>query len=561
MAFNQQRYRQLQYEGTRILEAREVNWTQEIAQGVDIAGFSGGGGGLPVSNQLTATYRQGALFNVTVATAGLTVTLSATNPSLPMLVFVRDRWETIPTTNDTFADYLSATVGANAVFHLQGSETTIYLSWQLFQQTGGSLGTDPTLSDSSGQPTANAAELQLALSTASAVGTVLPGAYYGLTSGGSIIAVNTSLILCLTFTNNGTTLTYVPQDNIIAQALVNPGTSGFVSVDTTHGGSGSSVVATNDARIGAALTSVADGLVHDSTVRTPVAFGGTNADGTTVYKLPINGGSDIGGISAAKVIMISFTQTLEAGWNYLRAAFSALLAAYNAHQNAQLGLANTHPVPTPSQVGAAPSSHVGLPLGTNGSAQAALSHPGVINSITGGFEVDQSSTGAALDPGFAIKTSGTNIASLNHDGDIYSALANALLAANGGGRSGNGVGAMGLMSHVATALTQHVNQLSHANPHGLTASDIGALTSSNFTQSFGQTGWVILPNGLVIQWGLATGISNGSTVPFPISFPHAGFIVLAQGVGGSVNINTGPSATNFKINTSVSTAYWLALGN
>ena len=114
MAVNQQRYRQLQFEGTEILEARELNWTQEIAQGVSLA--AGGGGGLPVSNQLPAVYRQGALFNVTVVTAGLTVTLSATDALLPMMVFVRDRWETIPTTNDTFADHLSVTVGANAVF-------------------------------------------------------------------------------------------------------------------------------------------------------------------------------------------------------------------------------------------------------------------------------------------------------------------------------------------------------------------------------------------------------------------------------------------------------------
>ena len=237
----------------------------------------------------------------------------------------------------------------------------------MFQQTGGITGTDPYIYRiRADNATANAGELQLALSTFSDVGSVVPGAYYGLASGGSIIAVNTSLIPSLTFTNNGTTLTYVAQDNILAQALARPGTSGFVSVDTSHGGSGSLVVPTDDDRIGAALTSVADGLVHDSTVRTPVAFGGTNADGTPVYKLPTDGGSDIGGVSAAKVIMISFTQTLEAGWNYLRAAFSSLLAAFNAHYTAQLGLANTHPVPTPSQVGAAPASHVGQPLGTMG---------------------------------------------------------------------------------------------------------------------------------------------------------------------------------------------------
>lgn len=594
MGVNQQRYRQLQYDPERILQSRELNWVQEMAQGVALGAT--GGGGSPVSGQLQSLYRQGAMMNVTVTVSGLTVTLSATNPSYPMLVFVRDRWETFPTVNDKVADHLSVTVGANAVIHLQSTETVIYLSWQLYTQTGGPLGTDPSLSDAlTGAATANAGELQLALNTASAVGTVGPaGYYYGNVDnpGGTPLAVNTSLISALTFTNNGTTLTYIPQDNIISTALGSATTSGFVSIDPAYGGSGSKVVATNDNRLGAAIISVANGLVCDATVRTPLPAGGTNSNSTPVYKLPVDGGTDIGGISAAKIILLATTQTLEAGWNWLYAAYNSLSAAFAAHYTAQLGLSNTHPIPTPAQVGAAPSSHVGQPLGTSGSAQAAISHPGVINTTTGGFQVNQSATGAALDPAYGVFTSGTDIASLNHDGDIYSALA-AALTVSGVSAPATTTGNLGLISTMAKVLSQHVNQNASSgnfNPHNLTATQLGL----TFPTSLTTNGYIIIPGtgGLIIQWGTTSyfpasypGDNSQISADFAIPFPHAVFTMVASPNNFSVQVGGEPepnwpmitvvnnlSLTGYTITANTTNqgglfilantlkAYWIAIG-
>jgi len=78
--------------------------------------------------------------------------------------------------------------------------------------------------------------------------------------------------------------------------------------------------------------------------------------------------------------------------------------------------------------------------------------------------------------------------------------------------------------------------------------------------SFAVNGYTKLPSGLIVQWGQANGIFDGATVVFPLVFPHAAFVVLAQGIGGSVNIAGGLSPTSFRINTSVGSAYWIAIG-
>jgi len=51
-----------------------------------------------------------------------------------------------------------------------------------------------------------------------------------------------------------------------------------------------------------------------------------------------------------------------------------------------------------------------------------------------------------------------------------------------------------------------------------------------FKSTFGQTDWVRLPGGLMLQWGRFTAIANGSTaVTFPLAFPPACFSVVAGG--------------------------------
>ena len=210
--YNELRYRQLQFIGGRILEARELNWIQEITEGVEVTDNE-----TPVDGELQSQFRQGAIYNTTIGISGLIVTLSATDPTKPMMIFVRDRWEIYPGLNDDVTDY-TGTHSANHTIALNDVETTIYLNWEYKIRTSSD---DPTLVDPvTSEPVANAAELILHISYQDTSGTALSG---------SQLAKNTSAIPLLTFTNSGTLLTLVPTDNVLTPALASSITSGFVS--------------------------------------------------------------------------------------------------------------------------------------------------------------------------------------------------------------------------------------------------------------------------------------------------------------------------------------------
>src|SRR5271166_1641313 len=199
MAINRIRYRQLDFIGARILQARELNWVQEMAQGVAVTDNE-----TPVDGQLQAQFRQGAMYNVTVTVSTLSVTLSATNGSLPMMIFVRDRWENFPGANDDCTDTPNGTRPGNATMTLTGSETAVFLNWELVIRTGGLTGDDPSLTDATtNEAVASAGELILHLSDVDTSGNALSG---------SQLAKNTSPIPLLSFTNSGTNLTYLPAD-------------------------------------------------------------------------------------------------------------------------------------------------------------------------------------------------------------------------------------------------------------------------------------------------------------------------------------------------------------
>ncbi|EGJ49060.1 gp53-like domain-containing protein [Desulfocurvibacter africanus] len=69
------------------------------------------------------------------------------------------------------------------------------------------------------------------------------------------------------------------------------------------------------------------------------------------------------------------------------------------------------------------------------------------------------------------------------------------------------------------------------------ASDVAGLEGSkvafsDFTQSLTGNGWVKLPNGLILQWGIFTSNAGGNTVSFPIAFPNAvSRCVVTPGLG------------------------------
>lgn len=455
MAIDRTRYRQLDFIGARILQARELNWIQEMDQGVAVSDNS-----TPVSGALQSQFRQGALYNVTVGITGLVVSLSATDGGKPMMIFVRDRWEIFPSNNDDCTDTIGTFPG-NHTLTLSNVNTQIFLNWELKIRTGGLSGDDPSLTDATtNEAVASAGELILHLSNVDTSGVPL---------GGSQLAKNTAPIALLTFTNSGTLLTPVDatNDNVLAQAKASNKTSGFVKTTTSN----PIAVSTDDSRMTDARPS-SDGSVHDHSVRLPVAAGGTNSNGTPTYTVeaPSGAGTDIGGISAAKILLISTTQTLEAGWNWIVTAFNTLLNRFNAHETATLGLINTHPIPTAAQVGAVPLSHVGQAL------NLVTSHPAVVNQDSGGFRANRSGGGGAVDdPAYGVFVAGSPIVSLNHDGDVSSNKAAAFTASPGGILAS---GALLHMSLIAQVLSQHVNQTSHANPHGLTAGDIGAASVS-----------------------------------------------------------------------------------
>lgn len=56
------------------------------------------------------------------------------------------------------------------------------------------------------------------------------------------------------------------------------------------------------------------------------------------------------------------------------------------------------------------------------------------------------------------------------------------------------------------------------------------VTTADFTQSFAESGWTKLPNGLILQWGRAAapvGVTSGNiTVNFPVSFPNSCMVVI-----------------------------------
>lgn len=62
----------------------------------------------------------------------------------------------------------------------------------------------------------------------------------------------------------------------------------------------------------------------------------------------------------------------------------------------------------------------------------------------------------------------------------------------------------------------------------LTGGELHQSFSSSFAASLIQPGWQQLPGGLILQWGFDTTVGNTATITFPIPFPNACFIVVAN---------------------------------
>lgn len=435
MPIDKSRYRLVNYDGGRILQARELNKAQRIERGFD-------DNNQPTAYELGAMYREGATMNVSISAAGLVVTLAAIDNTKPMYIFVRGRWEKIKTAENT-----PITLG--------GTDTVLYLNWWLNLVT---MAQDSDLQDlTTGESTAEMGELVLQFSNVDVSAVALSV---------SQLEKNTSPIQICTFVNTGASLTIQAQDNAFVHAYGSLTTSGLVKLSTAT--SAGAAAANDDARLTDQRVPL-DASVVDSKVAAPVTNGGTNADGTATYQLD---GTHTSGVSAAKVLLVAATQTLEDGWNWLKAQFLSLQAAFTVHQTSSLG-PGSHPMPTAAQVGAAPISHVGQPLGTG-------SHPPTATMNTGGFRLVRDAAVPANpdDYSFGTQEGGTIKNGLLHDGDVFSSLAGARVMPNADGDGALAItGSMTKLSLIAGALVEHVSKSSHKNPHGLAAADLNAATT------------------------------------------------------------------------------------
>lgn len=432
---NPARYRFINFIGGRILQAREMAKLQRVGAGLDDTNAR-------TAYDMDALFRDGATLNVTpVITPGTkTVTLSPTDNTKPMLIFVRGRWESL-----TAAEAPAVT--------LTVAQTNLYLNWQLRKVTSTE---DTTLVDTvTLEATAEMGELDIQVTPTDDSARALAATEF---------EKNTVPIVVFNFTHTVNSVTLNPTSNANNQALGNNSTAGLVKLTTAT--AGGVAVSTDDPRLSDARTP-ADLSVTDAKVVVPVAAGGTNADGTPTYNTP-----NAGGITAAKIIYAAGTQLLSDFLTWIKNGYNSLLTNFNNHVGAKLGLANTHPLPTAQDVGATPASHQNLALGLPGS------HPPILSQSQGGFQVNRDGAVAPTpgDAAYGVFEGATKKAALQHDGDVFSLAANAKSATPLA--PATTTGPLGLMSIIAAVLAEHVNQTAHANPHGLVLSDLGGVTQA-----------------------------------------------------------------------------------
>nr|DAW37317.1 MAG TPA: Baseplate structural protein [Caudoviricetes sp.] len=89
-------------------------------------------------------------------------------------------------------------------------------------------------------------------------------------------------------------------------------------------------------------------------------------------------------------------------------------------------------------------------------------------------------------------------------------------------------------------------------------------TLEDFGGKLSGNGWTRLPNGLILQWGIA----NGGWVNFPIAFPNACFSVVGTQGNGSdyepyviYNISNTRFYHKGKVEREANGAHWMAIGN
>jgi len=426
------RYRYVNFVAGRVLESREMSQLQDISRGVDMTTLT------PSAFDLNAIYNDGALFNATLAISGKNVQLVPVGTA-PIRVFVRGRWESLK-------------AGESPQVSLSGGQTALYLFYYLAKITSGTTDSDTTDSQlvtaAGGEATADMGEMRIVIT-----------ADHGFAP--PVTALESyGPVTLFTFVQTSSSVTVASQlPNVQSEALADNVHAGPVLLTT--GTSGGVAVAPDDPAM-TNMRTPSDGSVTNVKVRTPVATSGS-------YDLT----ADPGGIDTAKIVHQRSHELLADVVDSVRAELAADETELAQHINHPLGTPTTHPFPTAADVGATPASHMTENLGQ--------AHAPVINAQAGGLEVVRTGDAAAPanppvpnDCAEMVIQDGTVTAALMHNGDVYSKKASVFNATPGGTLAS---GPLGLMSLIAQVLSQHVDQTTDANPHGLTAGDIGAATT------------------------------------------------------------------------------------
>lgn len=205
-------YRRQLYIGGRILEDRELNMLQTFYLNAEELG-------------LGSLYRTGATLNVTATISGNTLSLSATNGSLPMLAFVDGRFEPF-------------TAGALTV----SAGSTVYLNYEIaIISAGASDAThDPTLVDGNTlTATAEAGQLNITISTTDTSGVAL--------NDSTQLEKNTSPIALFGVVSGVSGLQVTYPDNANAQAVGSSRASGLLKLSGATRNYSGTVNVINDA--------------------------------------------------------------------------------------------------------------------------------------------------------------------------------------------------------------------------------------------------------------------------------------------------------------------------
>ncbi|NBI40147.1 phage tail protein [[Haemophilus] felis] len=116
--------------------------------------------------------------------------------------------------------------------------------------------------------------------------------------------------------------------------------------------------------------------------------------------------------------------------------------------------------------------------------------------------------------------------------------------------------AQNLQDKADRAHTHTVSQITDFNPEVVKLIN----QHNGFTQNISTNGWTVLPNGLMIQWGVAT----TNDILFPRAFPRECFIVSHSKTGGGRDTRvSNVSRTGFTSSATITvgTTYYVAIGH